>query len=113
MMYTFTKELVGLIERDVASMHPYLCFSIMYIIAWGWSIRPNHTAFTDEFNKSMLWVLIDALILLCHSTMGWTPLKHGPLTELDTRQCLSVSATLDIISQAITFYHLTVGDFLL
>jgi hypothetical protein len=33
MMYTFTKELVGLIERDVASMHPYLCFSIMYIIA--------------------------------------------------------------------------------
>jgi hypothetical protein len=33
MMITFTKQLVGLIERDVASMHPYLCFSVIYIIA--------------------------------------------------------------------------------
>jgi len=83
----------------------------MYIIAWGWSIRSNHTAFTDEFDKSMLWVLKDALILICHSTIGWTPLKHWPLTELDTRQCMSVSATLDIISQTIIFYHPYVADF--
>ena len=61
----------------------------------------------------MLWVLIDALILMCHSTMGCTPLKHRPLTELDTRHCLSVSATLDIISQAIIFYRPYVAGFFL
>jgi hypothetical protein len=35
-------------------MHFILIFKVMYLNAWGWSLRPKHVAYIDETNKMYL-----------------------------------------------------------
>jgi len=56
-------------------MHTYLCLDdVFYCLMMVY--KTKHLEFTGEFNKGLLRLTaLHILILICHSTSGWPPLK--------------------------------------